>query len=158
MQNSNKTLTLIATLMFGSSASAMTDNEVHKILDEVAAEYRANLPETVDSNTTLYGARRDLTVKRRLVYLYQINTPKSALSLPLNTLAAQQKEESLAYFCSQPALEPFREIGVSFEYNYSDSDRQYVYSIYLEPEECSEGKASSLKSKTHGKKLRRKTR
>ena len=157
MQNSNKTLTLIATLMFGSSASAMTDNEVHKILDEVAAEYRANLPETVDSNKHFTVLAEIYSQKAFGIPLSNKHT-KIGSQPPAQYLAAQQKEESLAYFCSQPALEPFREIGVSFEYNYSDSDRQYLYSIYLEPEECSEGKASSLKSKTHGKKLRRKTR
>lgn len=139
MQNPIKTLGLAALSIFCHSVSAMTDAQVHQILDEVAAEYRANLPETVNANTMLYGARRDLTVRRRLVYLYRIDTPRSALSLPLDTLAAQQKEESLAYFCSQPALEPFREIDVSFEYNYSDSDKQYLFSVYLDPSECPEG-------------------
>ena len=156
IQNSIKTLTLAAIVVFGPSASAMTDNEVHKILDEVAAEYRANLPETVDANTTLYGARRDLTAKRRLVYLYRINTPRSALSLPLDTLAAQQKEESLAYFCSQPALEPFRDIGVSFEYNYSDSDKQYLFSVYLDPSECPEGHSGDKTKRMTNKTTKRK--
>ena len=156
MQNSIKTLTLVAIAVFCASASAMTDNEVHKILDEVAAEYRANLPETVDANTTLYGARRDVIVKRRLVYFYRINAPRSALSVPLDTLAAQQKEESLAYFCSQPALEPFREIGVSFEYNYSDSDKQYLFSVYLHPRECPEGHSGDKTKRMTKKTTKRK--
>lgn len=156
MQNSIKTVGLVALSIFCHSVSAMTDAQVHQILDEVAAEYRANLPETVNANTTLYGARRDLTVKRRLVYLFKINTLRSALSLPLDTLAAQQKEESLAYFCSQPALEPFREIDVSFEYNYSDSDKQYLFSVYLDPSECREGRSEDKTKRLTHKKTKRK--
>ena len=152
MQKSIKAISLIATSLFGPSANAVTDAEVHVILEEVAEEYRANLPMTVDANTVLYSARRDLTVNRRLVYLYRLNTPRAALSLPLDTLAAQQKEESLAYFCSQPALEPFREIDVSFEYNYSDSDKHYLFSVYLDPSECPEGHSGD-KTKRMTKKI-----
>lgn len=157
-QKTTKLIALLSTsVTICSHVSAQTDAEVHLILEGVAEEYRANLPMTVDANTVLYSARRDLTVNRRLVYLYRLNTPRSALSLPLDTLAAQQKEESLAYFCSQPALEPFRDIGVSFEYNYSDSDKQYLFSVYLDPSECREG-GSEDKTKilTHKKTKRKK--
>ena len=67
------------------------------------------------------------------MYLYRLHIPKAALNLPLDVFAAQQKEENLAYFCSQPALEPFGEIGVSFKYNYWDSDKQYLFSVYSDP-------------------------
>lgn len=143
--------------LFSASASAQTDAEVHEMLRLVAEDQRRNLPMTIDTDTTAYGIRRDLTNKRRLVYLFQLNHKKSALTLPLDVIAKQQKHESLNYFCSQPALEPFREIGVSFEYNYSDSEKQYLYSIFLEPEECQEDESNIRSNEAPATKKKRKS-
>ena len=158
MQKIIKTIVLTALSLFIClPAGAKTDAEVHKILEEVAEDYRASLPMSVNTNTTWYGARRDLIAKRRLVYLYRLKIPRADLSRPLHIIAATQKAESLAYFCSQPALEPFREIGVSFEYNYSDSDTQYLFSVYLDPSECPDGHSGNKSSRMTIKKTKRKT-
>lgn len=67
--------------------------------------------------------------------MYRLNIPRNALNELLDQVAADQKVESLNYYCSQPAFEPLRKIGVSFEYYYSDSNNQHLYSVFLHPSE-----------------------
>lgn len=87
MQKIIKTIVLTALSLFIClPAGAKTDAEVHKILEEVAEDYRASLPMSVNTNTTWYGARRDLIAKRRLVYLYRLKIPETSKIAELKSL------------------------------------------------------------------------
>ena len=67
-----------------------------------------------------------------LVYQFRVELGSESIG----SLIADRERQALNYYCSQPAIAPLRDLGVSFEYNYSATDMTYLFSVTVGPNDC----------------------
>lgn len=118
-----------------SMTHALTDDAVLKMLEKVVKEMDDTFPKRVDATTIAYAAQPDYRVKRRLVYYYQIEMHRNEID-DMQSFQSAVRQSSGNFYCSQPALKPFRDIGVSFEYNYVDNTKTYLFSNIIDKSDC----------------------
>ena len=123
----------ISLALFGcKDDGAKSSEKTEKILRDIVEEVAPTLPVQVDQVTTLYGVRVDKTSPATLVYQFRIDLTSEGI----DSLIADRERQALNYYCSQPTIDPLRDLGVSFEYNYSASDMTYLFSVVMHPREC----------------------
>ena len=131
------TIVGISLALFGcKNDDAQSSDKTETILRDIVDEVVPTLPMQVDQITTLYGVRVDMTSPATLVYQFRIDRSYDLGSKNLDSLIAERERQALNYYCSQPAIEPLRDLGVSFEYNYSARDMTYLFSVVMHPREC----------------------
>jgi hypothetical protein len=116
-------------------AKSMSDEQVHEILKRTSKEVAAMLPSRVDESLTIYAVQPDFREKRRLIYYYQYEEDEKSIP-DKEGLRARLYPLALNFYCTEPPLEPLREIGVTFEYNYVDINSVYLFSNYLSLKDC----------------------
>ena len=133
----NLTIFVISLALFGCrDDSAHSTENREKILREIVEEVAPTLPVQVDQATTLYGLRVDRISPATLVYQFRIDRSYDPDSGNLDELIGERERQALNYYCSQPDIEPLRDLGVSFEYNYSARDMTYLFSVVMHPRTC----------------------
>ena len=129
----NLTVVAISLVLFGcKNDGAQSSDKTEKILRDIVDEVVPTLPMQIDQVTTLYGVRVDRTSPATLVYQFRIDLTSEGI----DSLIADRERQALNYYCSQPAIDPLRDLGVSFEYNYSAKDMTYLFSVTVRPNDC----------------------
>ena len=127
------TIVVISLVLFGcKNDGAQSSEKTKKILRDIVEEVAPTLPTQVDQATTLYGVRVDRTSPATLVYQFRVELGSESIG----SLIADRERQALNYYCSQPAIAPLRDLGVSFEYNYSATDMTYLFSVTVGPNDC----------------------
>ena len=121
--------------MSATSDESMSDEQVHEILKRTSKEFATMLPSRVDESLMVYAVQPDYREKRRLIYYYQYEEGEKSIP-DKEALRARLYPLALNFYCTQPSLKPLREIGVSFEYNYVDTNSVYLFSNYLSLKDC----------------------
>ena len=95
------------------------------------------LPIVVDENTTWWGVREGVE-ENSMVYSYFITTVSKDLldSNVIKEWKTTQKEFVTNFYCTQPDLTPMKENNIKIEYNYSDQEGVFLFSINTDNSLC----------------------
>ena len=128
-------VTIIVACSITSQTQALSDDAVLQMLETVVKKLENTFPKRVDEYTVVYAAQPDYRIKRRLIYYYRVELHRNEIE-DLRSFQREALQASINFYCSQPSLKPFRDIDVSFEYNYVDNTKTYLFSNIVDISKC----------------------
>ena len=134
MNINRKHLIILCAFLFPAIAfsAQFSDREINEMMIDVANQYSRNVPQRIDSETTLIGIVAG--GNRDIIYKYKLSTVTNDVGLPLFINLVRQKH--INNFCSQPMLAIYRNENITMAHNFVDWRGNYLFELRINNSYC----------------------